>query len=73
MQFTDEVLGTVIVPTVFYHTAVLNNGKLVFAAYHRYSSNHVLIFPVLSNNKPWRSWFSIQDRRVFVMKKLQVK
>ena len=72
-RFVDECLGGREVLAILYHTAVVNNGKLMSAASHRNGSNHVLIIPILANNKPWRPWFSIQDRWVFVLKKLQVK
>jgi len=72
-RFVDECLGRRIVTAGFNTLAVVNDGKLMFATHHRYGSNHVLIFPVLTNNKPWRPWCRVQDRWVFVLKKLQVK
>ena len=72
-RFVDECLGRREVLAILYHNTVVNDGKLMSAASHRNSSNHVLIIPILANNKPWRPWFGIQDRWVFVLKKLQVK
>ena len=72
-RFVDECLGRRKVLAILYHNTVANDGKLMFATHHRYGSNHVLIFPVLTDNKPWRSWCRVQDRRVFVLKKLQEK